>query len=320
MGHSTLSIGGATYDLFVRLPTLSLESGTKIRIDTLIEACGGGASNTAVGLARLGCTAAFEGVVSSDMWGEKLLQTLKKERVDVRCVTIVDREVSSFSLILSDKAGERIILYEPGTNAHLHDMTFDKEKLSAVDWVYLNHLQEESCSIHNDIVEMLSVPNGPKITWNPGGCQIQQGYSMQENRLLLSATDIFIVNKEEALTFCNTSTAEEAVKILLDAGTKNIVITNGKHGTVASDGQALYRCPAVPNTIVVDTTGAGDAFGTGVTWGILSGMPLPDALKAGSINAASVVGAIGAQTALLTDIDIIDRLQASPLEITAHSL
>lgn len=38
--------------------------------------------------------------------------------------------------------------------------------------------------------------------------------------------------------------------------------------------------------------------------GSLQGMTLKIALKAGSINAASVIGAIGSQTALLTDTEM----------------
>src|SRR3989338_5039834 len=100
MAKKTLSIGGATYDLFVRLPgtygasdeMFSLPLGAKIRVEDLLETCGGGASNTAVGLSRLGCEAAFEGVVGSDQWGEKLTENLRKERVNTDCVTVVEGE------------------------------------------------------------------------------------------------------------------------------------------------------------------------------------------------------------------------------------
>lgn len=331
MGKRTLSIGGATYDLFVRLPkgavgtcqdteSFALPLGAKIRVEDLLETCGGGASNTSVGLRRLGCEACFEGVVSADQWGEKLLNNLKKEGVDTGCVTIVENEVSSFSIILSGQSGERVILYEPGTNTHLHDMTFDKSVLSQMNWVYLNHIQEDSCVIQNDIVEMLAAPDSPKLTWNPGGCQIDMGLEPANNRELLEHTDLLLVNKQEALAFTKANTIEDAISILIDAGVANVAITDGKNGSVASDGTDVYRCPVVSGTTIVDTTGAGDAFGTGVTWGLLSGLSLPEALKAGSINGASVVSAIGAQTALLTDTEIKKRLESCDLDVSVDSL
>lgn len=331
MGKKTLSIGGATYDLFVRLPkdtvhecektaSFALPLGAKIRVDQLIETCGGGASNTSVGLSRLGCSACFEGIVSSDQWGEKLMQTLQAEGVDTSCVTIVEDEVSSFSIILSGSSGERVILYESGTNTHLRDSTFDKEKLSDVDWVYLNHIQEGSCEIQDDIVEMLAVDSGPKLTWNPGGCQIDAGLEPKNNSALLAHTELLLLNKEEALAFTKTTDIESAIKKLLATGVANVAITDGGRGVAASDGNTMYRCPVVSKVEILDTTGAGDAFGTGVTWGLLEGLLLPDALKTGSINAASVVGAIGSQTALLTDTEIRARLDTTDLNVTDHSL
>ena len=73
----TVSIGGATYDLFVRTDRrllkesgdgemLSLPVGAKIHVDQVVETCGGGASNSSVGLARLGCKAGFSGIIGSD--------------------------------------------------------------------------------------------------------------------------------------------------------------------------------------------------------------------------------------------------------------
>ena len=331
MGKKTLSIGGATYDLFVRLPkgtvhecdkeqSFALPLGAKIRVEELIETCGGGASNTSVGLARLGCDARFEGIVSSDQWGEKLLTNLAHEKVNTECVTVVEEEVSSFSIILSGTSGERVILYESGTNTHLHDVTFDKAILSTMDWVYLNHIQEDSCVIQDDITQMLAVEGGPKLTWNPGGCQIDMGLEPDNNSALLRHTDLLLLNKEEALAFSKTQSIESALAVLTDAGARNVVITDGKHGSTASDGQYLYHCPCVNGIEIVDTTGAGDAFGTGVTWGLLTGSTLQEALKKGSINGASVVGAIGAQTALLTDTEITTRLEETDLTVTDHSL
>jgi 2-dehydro-3-deoxygluconokinase len=331
MGKKTLSIGGATYDLFVRLPkdtvheckeeqSFALPLGAKIRVDELIETCGGGASNTSVGLSRLGCDACFEGIISSDQWGEKILAKLAKEGVDTGCVTIVEDEVSSFSIILSGASGERVILYESGTNKHLRDSTFDKAILNDMDWVYLNHIQEESCEIQDDIVEMLAVDGGPRLTWNPGGCQIDAGIEPQNNKALLAHTDLLLLNKQEALAFTKTDNIQEAIRKLIAAGVSNVAITDGSRGVAACDGNKIYNCPVVLGVEILDTTGAGDAFGTGVTWGLLSGLSLPEALKTGTINAASVVGAIGTQTALLTDTEITKRLEEIDLNVSSDSL
>lgn len=326
-----MSIGGATYDLFVRVHhevvqthegslAFTLPLGEKVRVKEVIETCGGGASNTAVGLARLGCAASFEGVIASDQWGQKLLANLRKEGVDTADVTIVDGEVSSFSIILSASSGERVILYEPGTNAHLHKANFDRETAVNMDWVYLNHIQEGSSMIQEDIVEILAGDPSPHFTWNPGGYQIDAGIESPLNLRLLKSTDFLLLNREEALRFARADSEKKAMDTLRQSGVQSIVITDGKNGATGTDGKRHYRCPVASLGPIVDTTGAGDAFGTGMTWALLTGKDFPTALKAGTINAASVAGAIGAEEGLLTETKMQELLDRTDLKIEVEPL
>ena len=322
----TLSIGGATYDLFLTMhrglkegEAIHLEVGGKILIQNVIECCGGGASNTSVGLSRLGLTASFCGIVGSDQWGEKLLQNLEKEGVKTSSATIVEHETSSFSIILSLPSGERTILYAPGVNEHLHDTTFDVGAIHENDAVYLNHLCETSCMIQDDIIAALERENHILLAWNPGGSQIDAGMRHHDAKKLLRMTGLLLLNKEEALTFSVSKTTEEALKKLIDAGAKNICITDGKNGTIATDGKHVYRCPILKNVAVVDTTGAGDAFGTAALWSLVTGESLQTALISGTLNAASVVGAKGAQAGLLTETQIREKLRQNLLEVETIS-
>lgn len=327
----TLSIGGATIDVFVRADRDLVQRvtggeafifplGAKVRVREVKETCGGGASNTSVGLARLGCDSAFCGVVGSDQWGQRLLENLRREEVDTRRATVVEGEVSSFSIILSAASGERVILYEPGTNAHLQDALFDREALGSVQRVYLNSLQESSRIIEDDIVAALKRPGAPLLTWNPGSPQIRASARDEMNAALLKRTDLLLVNDDEALTFTGEKTLQAALRALLKAGVHMVCITEGERGVTASDGTHLYHCPSVASAEIVETTGAGDAFGTGATWALLHGMDLPTALKAGTINATSVVGAIGAQAGLLTDIEMRERIESVQLPVSVRPL
>ncbi len=326
----TLSIGGATEDLFVSLTnnmvqmhdgkeSVVLPLGQKIRVDDVTETSGGGAANTSVALARLGCDAAFCGVVGSDQWGERLLQTLKKEGVETCCATVVEKETSSFSLILRSGSGERVILYEPGANAHLHDATFDKEHARSVDWIFLNHLHEQAMIIMDDILEVLTEKPAIGLSWNPGGMQIKKGMREPENLALLQKTSLLFLNKEEALAFTGTKDTEAAIKALLSVGVQTVFVTDGKNGSTACDGKTWAACPALP-TDVIDSTGAGDAFGTGVTWAKMQGFSLPEMLRAGTIQSTSVLGCIGAQAGLLTDIALRQRLTATVLNVDTREL
>jgi ribokinase len=258
--------------------------------------------------------------VGSDQWGEKLLTTLQKEGVNTDSATIVEHETSSFSIILSLASGERSILYAPGVNEHLQDATFDVEAIGNVDAVYLNHLSDASCMIEDNIIDAILAEPRMHLSWNPGGCQIKEGMHAPHKSNLLKITSLLLLNKEEALTFSQSTTMEEALKKLSNAGVKVVCITDGKNGTTATDGKNVIHCPILPNVKVVDTTGAGDAFGTGATWALVTGKTLPEALIAGTLNAASVVEHLGAQAGLLTETQITNRMKNFPVSVSTRPL
>lgn len=326
----TLSIGGAMFDLFLTMDASTLKDtdgirsfvlplGHKLSVPNVVGTCGGGANNTATGLARLGCSAGFSGVIGSDEWGEAIQKNMERERIDTRYLTVIEHEQSSFSLILLSPEGERTILSHKSMDRHFHDVTFDRDAAGTVDAVYLNHIHEDTCVIEDDIVNVLIATPQIHLTWNPGGCQIDAGLDAPQNLRLLQATDLLLLNKEEALAFTKAADVRAALHVLGAAGVKNVCITDGGKGCTAGDGKNIYHCPSLPCEIV-DTTGAGDAFGTAATWALLSGKDLPTALKAGTINATSVVGSIGAQQGLLTDIQIETALATTPLQVSVERL
>jgi sugar/nucleoside kinase (ribokinase family) len=326
---NTLSIGGATFDLFMNIGpdvmhdcngvrSFALPLGSKIRVEDVIGVFGGGAHNTAVALARLGCTAGFSGVLGSDQWGEAIQKNMEKESVVTRYLTVIENEPSSFGLILLSPGGERTILTHKGMDRHFHDVTFDREAAARVDCVYLNHIHKDSSVIEDDLINILVTTPDIHLTWNPGGRQIDAGLREENNRLLTKHTDLLLLNKEEALAFAGAKTDTEALRKLTAAGAAIVCITDGPNGSMAGDGKNIYRCPSLSGP-VIDSTGAGDAFGSAMTWAVLSGKDLPTALKAGTIQAMSVVGMIGAQAGLLTQNQIQQKLDSTVIAVSSES-
>lgn len=327
---TTMSIGGATFDLFIiadhetihaneHAPAFTLPLGAKINVQEVIHACGGGAHNTSVGLARLGCNASYCGVIGDDFWGRAILDNCRAEGVDTSHVTVVENEASDFSIILSARSGERVILKHPGTSKHLQDATFDRAAAATAQWIYLNSIQEEACQIEDDIIRILIDTPHARMTWNPGNCQIEMGTKRRSIQDLLRQTTLLLLNKEESLAFTKEGDVLAAMKHLLKAGAKMVCITNGAEGVLATDGTTVYHC--LPGDCpVVDATGAGDAFGTGATWALLNGKTLHTAVLAGTINAMSVVGKVGAQPGLLDTARMEHSLQNTDVTVSETHL
>lgn len=321
------SIGGAAFDVFIKAPHsvaskdgeefIQYPLGGKIKVESVIQSCGGGATNTSVGFSRLGLNARFCGVIGDDEWGQGIQEALKKERVDTGTAIIVENEISSFSIILVDPdSGKRTVLYSPNVNAHLSDPVLPKDALKKSPWIFLNHLTDVSCVILDDVCELVCNPQ-IKLAWNPGGSQVREGFDAPVVCDLLAQTDILFLNSEEAKKFTRTEKIEDALKVGTQNGAKIMCVTDGARGAYLSDGKKTYSCTQVPETEVVDTTGAGDAFATGVTWAVINSLPLQDALKAGMISSASVISKIGTQAGLLTENELREKLSSVNISITS---
>ncbi len=325
---SSLSIGGATFDLFIQTDAgtvehdgqrvLHLPLGGKIPAKTVHGRSGGGACNTSTGLRRLGFDSGLCAVIGDDQWGHLVLDQLDKEGVNDGDVTMSEGDTTGFSLIFSAADGERVIVSGAGANTHLRPVTLDADMLKAVDVVYLNRLQPGSDALELSITDALA-DSKARLTWNPGGSQVGEGLADPENKKLLARTDVLLLNREEALAFSGASDVRAALKLFCEGGATVACITDGKNGAMATDGTRLYSCPILPAP-VVDTTGAGDAFGTGLTWALATGHDLPTSLLAGTINGASVVGAIGAQPGLLTDTQMHTALRSAPISVEETTL
>jgi len=340
------SVGGAAFDVFIRAPHTVVDEmgreevtsrkrmiqfplGAKLKVESVIQSCGGGATNTSVGFSRLGMKARFCGVVGDDEWGQKIQENLRHQGVLTDAAIVVENEISSFSIILVDAvSGQRTVLYSPNVNAHMCDPIFPREILRHSTWLFLNHLTDVSCVILDDCLDLVQKPDaastgsgqGLKFAWNPGGSQIRNGYQAKIVCDLLKNTDILFLNAEEAKMFTSQESIEDALRTCIGAGAKIMCITDGAHGAYLSDGKQILHCSTVEGVKVVDTTGAGDGFAVGVTWSIFSGLDLPTALKAGMLNAASVVSKIGTQAGLLTDTEMRSRLSSTNLTVTSSSL
>jgi ribokinase len=77
-----------------------------------------------------------------------------------------------------------------------------------------------------------------------------------------------------------------------------LVITDGERGGRVCRGGKCWWYAAI-KTPVLDSTGAGDAFGSGVVAALIKGKNTLEAIEWGKKQAASVVGQVGAKAGLL---------------------
>ncbi|MFX0073518.1 MAG: carbohydrate kinase family protein, partial [Candidatus Hermodarchaeota archaeon] len=83
-------------------------------------------------------------------------------------------------------------------------------------------------------------------------------------KILISNSDVVSINLEEAQEFTGESKKTLMIKTFLDMGIKLISITDGPNGSIISDGKTIITSGVYSAGKVEDTTGAGDAFLTGI--------------------------------------------------------
>ena len=115
---------------------------------------------------------------------------------------------------------------------------------------------------------------------------------------LLSAIDVLVVNESEAASYARAWCLPAAPAAFIAAATErfglDVVLTLGARGAMtSSDGGIVSLAP--PETAVVDTTGAGDAFAGALAAVLDRGATAGDAVTAGVAAGALACTYAGAQ-------------------------
>ena len=281
-----------------------IELGGKFYLDNATFSTGGNAPNAAVTFARQGAEVSFISVVGDDPAGQTIVRVLDDEHINTSKVLIDKKLKSSFSTIMLAPSGERTILDYPGT-AFLKDDHINFSSLDS-DWLYVSSVG--SMPLITKIMKRAH-ENGVRIAFNPASYELK---NLQECADLLQYVTLFAVNKEEAKKFVDGNIIQELAAKLSES-VKYTLVSDGPHGSVATDGLRLVTAGMYEDVPVIDRTGAGDAFTSGFVIKIAQGKSLEEAITFGSANSTSVVGAIGSKTNILKGNV---KLHDMPLTIT----
>ncbi|MEK7583398.1 MAG: carbohydrate kinase family protein [Patescibacteria group bacterium] len=314
--YDIISIGSATRDVLLESAGLSagggsasggdhsicLTPGSKIEVKKLVLATGGGGTNYAVTFARQGLKTACIGVIGKDANGQEILRELKGESVDVSMFQQHDdppspegfggASMTAYSVILVYPDGERTILSYKGEGQHFSAAQIDFSKLQS-KWLFL-----DSLGGHYDLFEALvnhAVKNNIKIACNPGGKELAHG--LEKLKPFLAHLDIFLVNKEEAASLFGEQSPREFMSKAI------ISISDGPQGVSVTDPEGHTYTAGIPDSPVVERTGAGDAFGSGFVSEYIRSGNIEKAIQFGTANASSVVTQFGGKAGILKQGD-----------------
>jgi sugar/nucleoside kinase (ribokinase family) len=321
-----LCVGDCKIDIFLKIPDdnphfsldreknkLFLSYGEKIYIDRYVLGIGGNATNTAVGIARLGLNVGLCAEIGKDEFSQKILDKLKQEQVNTDFLSQTDKE-TSISIGLNYKE-DRTLFTEHVQREH----NFNFANLQT-SFIYLTSLGNIWETTYQKVLEFKKI-NNTKLAFNPGTIQLEKKGRVFMD--ILEQTDYLFVNRQEAEEILYgkelelTTEKESQIKKLLyglrGLGTKNVVITDGDNGSFAEDENNQFYSLGIIEVKVVEKTGAGDAYTAGFLAAVLNDRPIEEAMRWGALNAANVVQKIGAEEGLLQKLELEKQLEATKI-------
>jgi fructokinase len=228
---------------------------------------GGGPFNTARTIGRLQQPVAYLGRLSTDRFGTTLERMLAADGVRLDAVVRTE-EPTTLALAEVDEGGSaRYRFYERATSAP--GLTTEAALGALPPAVGILHVGtlgltlEPMATALEAVVEELSgnalVAVDPNI--RPWVIADGDGYRRRLRRVL-ARSDVVKVSEEDLAWLDPQRTPAAAARALLELGPQVVLLTRGADGAMAITAAGSEPVPAPPVT-VVDTIGAGDAFGGG---------------------------------------------------------
>ncbi len=274
---------------------------------------GGGGTNTAVSFSRQGLKTGYLGVIGNDLNGKEVKKCLNTEKIEFLGKTEGE---TGYSVILDSKAKDRTILTYKGGNNLFNYSKINKNKLKT-KWFYFSSMMNASLESLKQLA-IFANKNKINVAFNPSQYLVVKG--IKELEIILKNSNILIMNKKESELLTKETDSVKILKKLKKYAKDYVVITDGANGVQCYDGKKLYYAPARKDIKIVETTGAGDAFSSAFTAGILKKEKIDYALKRGMIQAEQIIQHYGAKGNLLKEKNMIKLLNKDDRKISVKSI
>ena len=254
--------------------------------DMVIE--GGGPVATAlVALARWGVSCTFVGLLGDDQFAGVVHGTLEKEGVDTSGIIVREGSASQFAFILAEPGvGRRTIFWRRTTGAPPSPDELDFSTIRQAEVLYTDgFFVEASLAAAKAAREA-----GVKVVVDAG--------SFREGMLdLAQVSDYFLASETFSHGLVGEGKPLDACCRLAEFGPRVTAVTLGARGYVALAGDRIIERPAY-QVDAVDTTGCGDVFHAGFTYGLIKGWQVDKCLDFAAWAAAKVSLELGGRAGI----------------------
>jgi len=240
---------------------------------------GGKGSNQAIAAHRCGADVTMVTKVGNDVFAGMVRDFYKKEGMDTSWFFVDEVNSTGSALIMvDDKTGQNMIVVVGGACQNFTKEEVEKARplIESASILLLQH--EINFDAQFEAIRAAKKA-GVTVVLNPAPA----------NKIpsdIIKLIDIVTPNETEAeaitgVKVTDKESAKKAADVFFKQGVKKVVITMGKLGAYANDGERDELFPCLP-VKTVDTTGAGDAFNGGFVTALAEGKDLFEALRFGN--------------------------------------
>ncbi len=262
-----------------------------------MEVAGGGATNTAVGVAYLGGKAAFIGRVAEDEYGRIFRHDIRSAGVSFPTLpTTVAGKETAHSLILVTPDGKRTMLTFLGCSAEIERGLIEPALLGQAKIVFAEGFMMDRPEAKAALQRALTVANaaGRRFAMSLSDTLCVKRHRADFLQLMKSGIGVLFANEAEIKALYDTQSLDEAMRQLGDDAEIAVVTRSEKGSVILSQGTAV-NLPIERVEKVVDATGAGELYAAGFLYGLAHGRPLEACGRLGAFAAAEILRVMGAR-------------------------
>lgn len=255
----------------------------------------GAESNVAIGVRRLGRTAAWVSRVGDDEFGRLVTGTIAAEGVDTGHVT-VDPAAQTGLMVKERRSGTltRVMYYRAGSAAsRLSPSDVDERLVAGARLLHvtgitpaLSYTAREAVLAAVDTARAAGVP--VSLDFNYRAALWDAASAGDELAELVRRADVVFATEPEARLVVEGGDPLTLARELAARGPRHVLIKRGGRGVVALLDGEPHELPARP-VAVADPVGAGDAFAAAYLAELIGGRPVAECLHAATVAGAFAV-------------------------------
>jgi sugar/nucleoside kinase (ribokinase family) len=288
--------------------------GELVAIEAFKARVGGCAANVAIDLRKQSQTVELVGCIGQDAAGAYLVKELQAAQVNCDQLAYIEEHPTSETVILLVAGEDRRYLHSFGANRAFKVSDIHRDWVAALDLFYLGGLFAMPGIVADELIALLAFAREQNVITVVDVVLPTNFKRAAEMERLLPHVDWFLPNDAEAAALTGKVDPLEAIRTFRSWGGHDVIVTLGDQGAVAVSEHECWRANAHPGQMV-DPSGAGDAFASGLITGIAKGWAFPKSLQYASLLGASATWMVGTTDGVLTGAQAERIIAEHPVKV-----